>query len=328
MNEPTKHPTLTHEHLQSPRRRRVALPVFLFLATCATTFWAGAKHWMIAVPPVADQFDHAVTLRWTVLNNWESGLLYAVSVLAILFSHEMGHFVATLIYRIPASLPFFIPFPFSPIGTMGAVIGMAGFKANRKQIFDIGIAGPLAGLVVAIPVLVIGIKQMDPAAAAHGQLAFDLPWIMRYLFGFLSPDAAVPDVLYVNQMNPYLMAAWVGLLITGLNMLPVSQLDGGHIVYALFRKKGLWIARGFLIFSILFVVVTGAVIWGLMIILVTLMGVDHPPTADDDVPLGWFRTVLGLASLSIPFLCFPVQGVIVHMSMAAAIAAPSVGLLR
>jgi membrane-associated protease RseP (regulator of RpoE activity) len=304
------YPTLTREQLKSPHRRRVWLPVFLFAATCVATFWSGAKHWMLFVPPI-DQIDRLTTVRWTVLNHWETGLTYMVAVLAILFAHEMGHFVATLIYRIPASLPFFIPFPFSPIGTMGAVIGMAGHKADRRQIFDIGIAGPLAGLVVAIPVLMIGIKQLDPTAPAHGQLAFDLPWIMGFMFQRMNPGAVPPELLYVNQMNAYLMAAWVGLLITGLNMLPVSQLDGGHIIYALFRKKGHWIARGFLIFSILFVVATGAMIWGLMIILVTMMGVDHPPTANDEVPLGWFRTGLGLASLAIPFLCFPSQGVIV-----------------
>jgi membrane-associated protease RseP (regulator of RpoE activity) len=312
MNEPPKHSTLTADDLSSARRRRVALPTILFLATCLATFWAGAKHWVLYVPPVP-QLDHVTALRWTILNNWETGLIYAAAVLAILLSHEMGHFIATLIYRVPASLPFFIPFPFSPIGTMGAVIGMAGFKANRKEIFDIGIAGPLAGLAVAIPCLVIGIQKMDPSAPAQGQLAFDLPWIMRFLFQRLNPDAGVTQLLYVNQMNAFLMAAWVGLLITGLNMLPVSQLDGGHIIYALFLRKGRWIARGFLIFSILFVVFTNAVIWGLMIVLVTLMGVDHPPTANDDVPLGWFRTVLGLASLSIPFLCFPPQGVIISM---------------
>ena len=212
-----------------------------------------------------DALDPFTAVRWTILNNWQNGLIYMTAVLSILMAHEMGHFIATIIYRVPASLPFFIPFPFSPIGTMGAVIGMAGFKADRRQIFDIGIAGPLAGLVVAIPCLIVGVKQFDTTAPSHGQLAFDLPWIMKFCFERFGDAPRVPNMLHVNQMNPFLMAAWVGLLITGLNMLPVSQLDGGHIIYALFVQKGRWIARGFLIFSIVFVVVTNAVIWALMI---------------------------------------------------------------
>ena len=106
--------------------------------------------------------------------NWQQGSLYMGAVLAILLTHEMGHFLQTVRYRIPASYPLCIPVPFSLIGTMGAVISMDGMRANRKQIFDIGIAGPLAGLVVAVPILYIGVKQLDlsvaAAAARHSAL--------------------------------------------------------------------------------------------------------------------------------------------------------------
>ncbi|MEM8680894.1 MAG: site-2 protease family protein, partial [Planctomycetota bacterium] len=247
----------------------------------------------------------AGTIRWNVVARWGQGLAYMGGVLAILMTHEMGHFLMTLFYRIPASLPFLIPYPLSPSGTMGAVIMMAGYKANRKQIFDIGIAGPLAGLVVAIPLLYFGVQQLDMDVPARGGLAFDCPLLMKWLFAVLRPDAAAITQIYPSQMNPMLMAAWVGLLITGLNMCPISQLDGGHVIHALFLKRGRYVARGFLIFAICYVVFSGAYFWSVMIILVTLMGVDHPPTADDRVPLGWFRTVLGWASLTIPFLCFP-----------------------
>ncbi len=298
----------------SVRARRMRLPLVLFVATCISTFWAGTMHWM-PIPPAVPSLglDFASTIRWTILSNWQNGLIYMFAVLAILLTHEMGHFVATLRYRIPASFPFFIPFPLSPIGTMGAVIAMAGYKANRRQIFDIGIAGPLAGLAVAIPILIVGIQQMDLSAPKVGGLAFDCPWIMRIMFQRLRPEAGPINQLYLGQLNPYLMAAWVGLLITGLNMMPVSQLDGGHIIYTLFLDRGRWIARGFLLFAIVFVVATEAYLWSLMIILVTIMGADHPPTANDRVPLGLFRTVLGWSSMLIPFFCFPPRGVLQYM---------------
>jgi Zn-dependent protease len=308
--QPPQYPLLGEQHLKTPQRR-LALPVVLFLVTCLSTFWAGTMHW-ISFAPQIPQLDYGTTVRWTVLVNWRDGLVYMAAMLAILLTHEMGHFVATLWYRIPASLPFFIPF-LPPIGTMGAVIGMAGYRANRRQIFDIGVAGPLAGLAVAIPILFLGVQRLDLAAPARGGLAFDCPWLLRILLQVFRPGIEEVDQIWVSQLNPCLMAAWVGLLITGLNMLPVSQLDGGHIIYALLLTKGRWIARGFLMVAIAYVVITEAYMWSLMIILVTIMGTDHPPTADDRVPLGWFRMALGYASLTIPLLCFPPQGLIHKM---------------
>ena len=243
-------------------------------------------------------------------NQWADGLVYMGAVIAILLFHEMGHFLATVRYKIPASFPFFIPFPFSPIGTMGAVIGMAGHRADRKQTFDIGIAGPLAGLVVAIPVLWMGIKQLDMTVPAAGAIQIDCPLIVRMMLPFARPDLKSINTLWISQTNPMFMAAWVGLLITGLNMMPVSQLDGGHVLYALLLKKGHWFARLFLLFAISYVVFANALMWSVMIIIVMLIGIDHPPTSNDRVELGWFRTILGFVSLTIPFICFPARGFI------------------
>jgi membrane-associated protease RseP (regulator of RpoE activity) len=111
-------------------------------------------------------------------------------------------------------------------------------------------------------------------------------------------------MVWHSQLNPYFMAGWVGFLITGLNMLPVSQLDGGHVIYTLFGKRAHWIARGFMLLAIGFIIYNQAWMWSLMVVLVLLIGTDHPPTRDDTVRLGWFRTVLGCLSLSIPLLCF------------------------
>ena len=291
-------PTLRASHLEgAPKPRRKRLPAILFLVTCLSTYWAGVAGWTF----VTD-------FRGALMYEWERGLIYSACVLGILFAHEMGHFLATVIYRIPASLPFFIPFPISPIGTMGAVIGMAGHKANRRQLFDIGIAGPLAGLVIAIPVLIVGIYELDLTQRQYGPMAFDCPLLVRILIGVLRPEYGYVEEIWISQLNAYYMAAWVGLLITGLNMMPMSQLDGGHVVYALLLKRGHYVARGFLLLAIAYILWSGNVLWVLMLVLVTLMGVDHPPTADDTVELGRFRTILGWSSLIIPFLCFPVRG--------------------
>jgi membrane-associated protease RseP (regulator of RpoE activity) len=112
-------------------------------------------------------------------------------------------------------------------------------------------------------------------------------------------------MLHQAQLNPLLMAGWVGLTVTGLNMLPVSQLDGGHVIYTLFGRKAHWIARGFILFAIGYMLYSWNPSLILMIALILLIGTDHPPTRDDSVRLGWFRTALGWLSLAIPVLCFP-----------------------
>ena len=134
-------------------RRKTVLPLLLFMATCLSTFFVGAAKWS----PVGPFFKAIVDwdffdIRILMLANWDTGLAYMFFVILIIWLHEMGHFVATLIYRVPASYPFFLPLPINPIGTMGAVIAMHGHTADRKQIFDIGLAGPIAGLVAAIPI--------------------------------------------------------------------------------------------------------------------------------------------------------------------------------
>lgn len=245
--------------------------------------------------------------RTAVLMNWTDGLIYTGCVLSILLTHEMGHFLATLWHRIPASFPYCLPFPFSPIGTMGAVISMDGMRANRREMFDIGIAGPLAGLVVAIPITWIGISQLDMTVAQSGPYQFDSPLAVRLMMQEIQPAGYESGQMPSHsQINPFYMAGWVGLLITGLNMMPVGQLDGGHITYALFGKKAHWIARVFMAFAVISMVVGAASVGlALMVALVLfLIGTDHPPTSDDTARLGPGRIVLGVLSLSIPILCF------------------------
>jgi membrane-associated protease RseP (regulator of RpoE activity) len=296
---------LNPTHFRQLKRRRM-LPLALFGLTCVSTFYVGAELWLPGSHLYASITEGLMPVRRMLLANWQDGLIYMGCVLAILLTHEMGHFLATIHYRIPASYPYFLPLPISPIGTMGAVIGMDGLRANRREMFDIGIAGPLAGLVVAIPITWIGVMQLDFTQPGGGPYELDVPLAARYLLDAVQPRGYTQgQTIAFNHLNPFFMAGWVGLLITGLNMMPVSQLDGGHVIYTLFKKKAHWVARIFMATTIAlmaFDLVTYH-LW-LMVALILLIGTDHPPTRDDEVRLGWGRVFLGIASLSIPFLCF------------------------
>jgi membrane-associated protease RseP (regulator of RpoE activity) len=196
---------------------------------------------------------------------------------------------------------------------MGAVIGMDGLKANRREIFDIGLAGPLAGLVVALPIIWLGTARLDLQNLQNvppDAPSLQLPLAMRMLVDHLHPGEYKPEIgVPLSRVNAYFMAGWVGLLVTGLNMLPVSQLDGGHVTYALFGRWAHWIARTFMVGAFVYMGVSFW-IWGesaqwiVMALLVLLIGTDHPPTRDDTATLGWGRIALGVASLAIPVFCF------------------------
>ena len=229
------------------------------------------------------------------------------AVMSILMAHEMGHFLQAVRYKVPASLPFFIPMPLPPIGTMGAVIAMPSSRADRRQLFDIGISGPLAGLVLAIPIAWFGIQtarvETIPVDQPAGSgLVLQDPLLFKAFTSLLHPELKPGQDLI---LNPLLLAGWVGMLITGLNMLPISQLDGGHVAYALFgRFTAHLLAWAMVAAAIIFIVATGQYGWVLMLALVVYIGPAHPPTSNDRVPLGWGRRLLGLASLLIPVLCF------------------------
>jgi membrane-associated protease RseP (regulator of RpoE activity) len=271
------------------RRRRVVLPVLLFAATCVSTFYAGA----------ALRGENA-----PVLARLLSGLEFAVPLMTLLVCHEMGHFVQAHRYGVYASLPFFIPMPGSPIGTMGAVIAMEPRVGGRRALFDIGISGPLAGLV---PTLVFSVWGLHLSRLIDGTGELGEPLLFRFLcylqFGMRPPHK---DIL----LHPMAFAGWVGLLITSLNLIPIGQLDGGHVLYALLRKKAHRVARFLLnaAWALVILDTTWAIAmgepprllpWTLMLLLLTfLIGPIHPPTADDDEPLGVGRKILGWLTLA------------------------------
>lgn len=293
---------------RNPKRmHRVAL--WLAIATVLSTFWAGVGAWVPTTPfALAAEQGSLMPVRQALLANWWSGLEFSLGLMAILVAHELGHYVLTIVYKVPSTPPLFIPFPFySPIGTMGAVIMMQSGSADRKQIFDIGLAGPLAGLVVAVPILIVGITHSHPIAYAPDQaLIMGQPLLIQWLAGWLVPDRAADFVSVANtEASPLLMAGWVGLLVTGLNMMPLGQLDGGHVTFGLLGPKSVWIAVAALAAAISYMLYSQIVIFSLMLVLVILMGLKHPPSSDDSRTLGWPRQVIGWASLILPVLCIP-----------------------
>lgn len=273
-----------------PRPRR-QLQLLLYTLTFLTTFAAGAVGWQ----PVVLGLDADVASA--VAAHWPRGLVYAAAVMAVLTAHEAGHFIAARLHGIPATLPFFLPVPVLITGTLGAVIGMEGSRADRRQLFDIALAGPLAGLVVALPLLALGMRSGLETDANP----FALPPLASWMLAALRPDLAAGRTIAPNA--PF-MAGWVGLLVTGLNMIPVSQLDGGHIAAAVFGRRSEWLARGVLLAAIAGIVAFGRYNWVVMVVVVALIGTDHPPIRDAHRPLGRARTILGILSFVIPLVTF------------------------
>lgn len=240
-----------------------------------------------------------------------NGLWFSIPLMTILTCHELGHYVQTRRYGVYSTLPFFIPVPIPPFGTFGAVIRMDARIPSPKALFDIGISGPLAGLLPTLIFMVIGIalSSVETVSPAGGGLAFGEPLLFRWV-SMLFFDRSAPGTDLM--LHPIAMAAWTGLFITSLNLLPISQLDGGHVFYALLRRRA---PRATL--ALFFGLVAATVLfeqwqWILMLLIVSLIGVVHPPTADDSKPLDRFRMILGILTLAFVFIGFtpnPIQDV-------------------
>ena len=237
------------------------------------------------------------------------GLSFSLSLLFILICHEMGHYVACRIYGVDATLPFFIPTPpmIGPAGTFGAFIRIKSPMPSRKAVFDIGVAGPIAGFVALVPVAIAGIATMQMASPAQienpGVLVFADPLFMEFVGAVMGKDPTL------GVGNSFYFAAWVGLLVTALNLIPSGQLDGGHAIYAVFGKR-LHYFTG----RIAFVVMTALAIVGFVyynspsgflvaVLLGIMMRIRHPEPYDQ-TPLDGKRKLIALMTLIIFALCF------------------------
>ncbi len=271
-------------------RSRVWINVVLFVLTVLTTLFAGAANELGTVP--------------TSLSELAMGVPFALSLLAILGAHEFGHYFLARRHKVDVTLPYFIPVPIG-VGTFGAFIKMKSPVTDRRALFDVAVAGPLAGLAVAIPLLFIGLHLSDVAAMRLGSGGIQEGNSLLYaaikflVFGRWLPSGG-QDVL----LHPIAFAAWFGLLITAFNLLPVGQLDGGHIIYALLGTSSRWIGYATLAVLVVlgFVAWNGWFMWAFLIVFVT--GMQHPTPLNALTGLDARRKALGWLAMLIFFLTF------------------------
>ena len=235
-------------------------------------------------------------------------LIYALVLIVILLGHELGHYLTCRRYGISATLPFFIPAP-TLIGTMGAFIKIRSPIAGKKQLFDIGVAGPLLSFILSLPALVVGValSKVVPALPREGTIYFGEPLLLKILGGLLIKNAGPNHDLV---LHPVAFAGWVGLLVTAMNLFPLGQLDGGHVSYAILGPKAKIVARVFLgVFIVMGLFFwAGWLIWALVIL---LLGLKHPPIWDETSPIGMKRRIIGALVVVIFILSFipdPIQG--------------------
>jgi len=271
--------------------------IALFALTVVSTlaagaFWAGGmwdqNPWLIFSYPVQAIY---------------AGIPFSVSILAILLFHEFGHYIAARIHGVNVSLPYFIPAPpiISPFGTLGALIISKSPFINRKQLFDVGAAGPLAGLVVAIIVLFIGIGQssIEQIPPDSGVVYMGESLLFKFISYLLKGPIPKDSGLFISSMA---FAGWVGLLVTMLNLLPLGQLDGGRIIYALFGRWQKLISK-FVILGLVIMSFYWAG-WLMWLIIGFFIRPTHPPTIMDEVPIGRNRELIGIISILAFIICF------------------------
>jgi Zn-dependent protease len=313
--------------LPEPTRSNPWVNLLLFLLTLLSMLFAGVINEYRG--PLPEGLGGLLTL---FIENFRIGLPFALSLLAILFTHEFGHYLAGRYHRTAVTLPYFLPFPFSPFGTLGAFIQLKEPPRNKRELLDIGIAGPLAGLVVAIPVLLYGLSlstvesiplfvrlgegmslegnsllylaakylvhgELLPAPLDYGGFSPLVYWV-RYFFTGLPTPLGGTDVI----IHPIAFAGWAGLLVTALNLIPAGQLDGGHVLYSLSRRAAL------LVRPIVLLVLAGLGFywngWWLWVFLIFMLGGTHAQPLDQITRLDGKRKLIALLGLIIFILIF------------------------
>jgi membrane-associated protease RseP (regulator of RpoE activity) len=320
-----KHAILLAPGLIQPKPSNRRINVLLFILTALSVIFAGTLYAYAGPEP------HSVTDWLTgIRNSLPNGLAFAASLLAILLAHEFGHYLAGRFHKTHVTLPYFIPFPLSPFGTMGAFIQLKEPPRNKRILLDIGIAGPIAGLVVTIPILLLGLSlsrldtiqvsagqiftlegnsllyllakyavfgQLLPHPSSYGDVSPLIYWV-RYFFTSQPMPVGGTDVM----IHPVAWAGWAGLLITALNLVPAGQLDGGHVIYVLMgkRARALWpVILGILI--LLGFVWSG---WWLWALLIFFLGRLYAEPLDQITKLDSPRVAVAILGIILFFLVF------------------------
>ncbi|MDR0704500.1 MAG: site-2 protease family protein [Planctomycetaceae bacterium] len=230
------------------------------------------------------------------------GILFSAPLMFILTCHELGHFIQMRRYGVQSSLPYFIPMPIGPFGTLGAVIAMDGHIPNARALFDIGISGPLAGLIPTLFCLYFGIQwSYFIPVSLSGDITFGNPLLFQSMIYWIFGPTPSDVFLYLHPVG---LAGWVGLFLTSLNLMPFGQLDGGHIFYALLGRRASSISWTVFYAVIILVIWFKLWHWSLILILLAWIGITHPPTANETVKLTPLRRILGWGILA--FIVFGV----------------------
>jgi membrane-associated protease RseP (regulator of RpoE activity) len=288
---------------------RVWVHAVLLILTILTTTYVGANHYAAFLSDFRGE-----ELPNSIANLMLNGLWYSATILAILGCHELGHYLACRYYDVDASLPFFLPVPVLLTGTLGAFIRIREPIPQKRMLFDIGIAGPIAGFAVAVPALFIGIAMSHMVRLPNPlpPMTFELGEPLLYKFASWTFWGPTPEG-YTLNMHPMAFAAWFGLLATALNLFPIGQLDGGHISYAVLGPRSTYVT--FMTIGVAIALSaffsSSWVVWtGLTVVMLFMFGPRHPRVYDEHVPLDRSRVLLALFALVMFVLCFtpaPIQ---------------------
>ncbi|MBI3242179.1 MAG: site-2 protease family protein [Chloroflexi bacterium] len=264
--------------------------VLLLLATIITTTFAGAGFAGVNIVP-AFQAAMSTGQFGPLLSALGAGASFSATLLLILGVHEMGHYIAARLHNVHVTLPYFIPVPFG-LGTFGAFIQLKSPVESRKSLFDVGLAGPVAGFIVALPLMIVGLmaSEVVPAVGVGGRLGQSI--LLSWLLNLIQPHAAG----YAVALNPVAIAAWFGMLVTGFNLLPMGQLDGGHVAYAVLGKA----ARPLAYLTFAGLILAGFRLWSgwwTWAFLAFITGLRHAEPLNDITPLDPARKFVGLLTL-------------------------------
>lgn len=288
-------------YIYRPPKQKYKLNLILFIATLITTIFVGTNYYISFY--LGEKIPKDPELLRRLLSNpltYLHGLPYALTIMGILLAHEMGHYISSRMHGVDATLPYFIPAP-TLIGTFGAVIRMKSPITSKKALFDIGIAGPLSGFIVAIPAIIYGIKlsRHVPYLPAREGIYLGEPLIMKIIYKVSYPNTPSEFTLL---LHPIAFAAWFGILATAFNLFPIGQLDGGHILYSVIGKKTEILGKIFVLVLIAMGVIfwEGWLLWAGIIIII---GTKHPPVYEEE-PLDGKRKLLAFIALLMFILSF------------------------